>query len=468
MKKIVIISILVLCIAGYCIYSYNSPGSLSAEIEGTSTDTVVQGADDFGKFSTGEAGVLRLEDGHLLFFDYKSKKDYVICSRANCRHNDDSCSGWYSGYHGAVGLAEYGGKVYCFINNAEQNVYELVQMDLDGNHRKTIAEIDCGDSVPGKWEADLNLSAAYYAGNKVITTVNWRYNPADKEEEDIQTQQCIAVDLQSGKITEVTPRKKEPVQCIIEAVSKNYSAIEVTGYQEQTLTEKEFYEKYEQGEFSGNDKIMKAQNPYEAYYDWYFDEVDQWYQYLLFDLKQEDISILKEGSLEKVRGKDGEVSAHRPPFYISGFYEDDLLIEEVEEGLIEDEGDIGTVKNRVYRWNLKDNKKELILDLDDGYVFDAGGLDVSSIIEGDTLLFLKRKPEGKADYYRYSLKTGKEELLYEAVRNVPYRIIGETKNSFVYYTADDTKKTMYMMDKKDYYKGNFESSIRLKALDEYF
>ena len=58
--------------------------------------------------------------------------------------------------------------------------------------------------------------------------------------------------------------------------------------------------------------------------------------------------------------------------------------------------------------------------------------------------------------------------LYEAERNVPYRIVGETKRSFLYYTADDTKKSMYMMDKEDYYKGDFEGSVRLKELDEYF
>ena len=57
-------------------------------------------------------------------------------------------------------------------------------------------------------------------GHKVITILNWHYNPADSDEEDIQTQQCIAVDLQSGEITEVTPRQKEPVQCIIEGSLK--------------------------------------------------------------------------------------------------------------------------------------------------------------------------------------------------------------------------------------------------------
>ena len=106
---------------------------------------------------------------------------------------------------------------------------------------------------------------------------------------------------------------------------------------------------------------MKAKDPYEGYQDWYFDETPQWYRYLLFDLKQEDTSIIKKGFLKKVRNEDGEVRAFVPPFYISGLYEDDLITEEIEEEMIEDEGYLGFVKNRVYRWDLKRIKKNCCL-----------------------------------------------------------------------------------------------------------
>lgn len=365
-------------------------------------------SEHFGKLSVGETGALRLKDGKLLFFDYQTEKDYVICSRSNCSHNDSSCNGSYNGHNGAVGLAEYGGKLYCFVEASEKNVYELVQMDLDGDHRKVIVEIDRGNSEPGNWEADLSLIGTYYAGDKAITILDWMYHPLDDSEENISTQQCIAVDLKSGKIIEVTPRQEEPVQCLIDGISDKGSVIKVSGNQDQ---------------------------------------------YLLFDLK--------EGDIQKIKG---DVDS---PFYILGEYEGDLIIEEFEKGLIEDEEVIGTIKTRVYRWDLKQDKKELLLELDNGYVFDAGNIDAGSIADGDKLLFMKRKPEGRADYYSYSLKSGNEELLYEEVRNVPYRIIGETEDSFIYHTYTDKKWTMYMMNKEDYYKGNFEDSVRLKKLDRW-
>lgn len=451
--------------------SCGGTNGLSVEIKGSSTDTVVQGAGgayESDGLSVGETGVLRIKDNHLLFFDYESKKDYVICSRANCKHSDDSCSGWYTGYYGAMGLAEYGGKLYCFINNEDENVYELIQMNLDGNQRKVIMEIDRGDSTPGTWEANLDLSRVYYAGNKVITTLNWYYNVADKSEKNIQTQQCIAVDLESGELLEITERVEAEEQCYVEAISKDYCIVKHSGFETEMLTEDEFYEQYEKGEFSAHDKIMKAENPYEMYYDYYFDETEQWYKYILFDLNTKDIRVLYENFYEKERDENGEVSALKAQFDICSLYRDDVIIEKLEESWIEDEGDTGIVKDTVYKWNLKTGKKEKILNLSNGYVFDAGGLSGGVLVDQEKILFLKRKEGGKADYSSYSLKTGTKEFLYEAERNVPYRIIGETKDSFIYYTADDTKKSVYMMKKDDYYKGNFDNSNRLKGLDEYF
>lgn len=465
MKKKILISLILVSVLSF--YACGEK-SLPVEIEKTDSDTVVQGADDSGTLSVGKNGVFRIRENHLLFFDYDSEGEYVICSRANCRHNDESCSGWYSGYHGALGLAEYGGSLYCFIKNDKQNLYEFIRMNRDGTQRKTIAELDCGDSAPGNWELNFSVSEFYYAGNKVITILDWKYNPADDKEQEVQTSQCIAIDLQSGELIEITDRVKGEVNCNIDAVSKDYCVANVTGYEETLLTEKAFYEKYENGEFDSNGEIKKAENPYDAYYDWYVNHTNQWYRIILFDLTVEKASLLQEGSLERRRDDNGEVYAISQPFNVCSLYKDTVIIDTYEEAVIEDEGALGTVKNKVYKWDIKSGEKELLLSLDNGYVFDAGGINAGIIVDHDVLLFLKRKPELKADYYSYNLKTGERKLLYELERNVPYRITGETEDSFIYYTVDDTKKSMYMMKKADYYKGNFENSVRLEGLDETF
>ncbi len=73
MKKTIVISIL-LCAMSLFFYSCSKPEALSVEIAETSTDAVVQGANDSLTFSAGETGVLRIKDGNLLFLIINREK----------------------------------------------------------------------------------------------------------------------------------------------------------------------------------------------------------------------------------------------------------------------------------------------------------------------------------------------------------------------------------------------------------
>lgn len=61
-------------------------------------------------------------------------------------------------------------------------------------------------------------------------------------------------------------------------------------------------------------KLRKRRILTEAYCSWYFDEVPRWYKYILIDLKNDKVSVLKEGTLEAAKNSDGEVHAFFPPF----------------------------------------------------------------------------------------------------------------------------------------------------------
>ena len=457
MKKVLTVILILSSIIFLCACSEES---LSVEIAETGADAVVQGADDFSTSSVGENGVLRLKDNHLMYFDYSTQKDYVICSRANCKHNDESCSGWYGSVHGAKGLAEYDGRLYCFIYDEDDYTLKLVRMERDGSERKVISKISCGDSTPGTWNLRQDATEIYYAGGKALIILGWIYNPIDESEEELETQQCVAINLKTGDITEVTEKDKEDVRCNIDAVSKDYCIVNLSGESEKLLSEKAFYKKFESGDFDNNKNIKNAENPYEAYYMNYSAEIPKWYKFVLFDLNKNETSVLEEGNLEKAIDENGEYYADFQPFYISGIYGEYVIIETFKETNIADEGVRGVSENKVYKWDFKNNKKELILDIDNGYVFDAGGLEAGVVVDENKLLYLKRKSGMKADYYSYNLDTGEEKKLYEAERNVPYRIAGETEDSFIYYTSTDEKKLMYMMKKSDYYKGDFDKSIR--------
>lgn len=464
MKRKVSIIFLIFVI-GVFLTSCSDLQDTTVKISETAENVAVQGATEDSKLSAGENGILRIKDGHLSFFDYDTKKDYVLCSKANCSHVTLKCSGTYDGSRGATGLAEHGGKIYCLLRNTDENTYDMVQMDLDGGNRKTIAAINQGDAAAGKWLASLDSSDVYYCQGMALTVIQCQYQAEDRDEEDIYTGQCIAVDLHRGDVIEVSQRQKEEVNCFIDSVGEDGAVIRLQGYEKPILARKEFYQQFEQGVFDKMKKISDAADPYTGYQEWYWNNTPEWYEFVFFDLKTGESWTLEKGKMVKLYDDQGQVQGAKPPYSVLGWYDGDLILDTYEEAWNEEEGVTDIVKNNVYRWNIKTNKKEKLLTVEDGYVFDAGGLDNSSVVEGDKLLYLVRKPKLKADYFCFDLKTGEAQFMYEDKRNVPYRIIGETSDSFIYYTYDGSKTKMYKIAKDDYFHGNFDKSERLKGLD---
>lgn len=465
MRKILslILILFTMCLLGAC-----EKEGLSVDIAESSSDSVVQGADESGTLAVGENGIFSLKNNHFMYFDYVTEKNYVICNRANCRHNNDGCSGWYEGYQGAYGLAEYCGKIYCFIFNEDSNALELISMKRDGSERKTVSKIQCGDSTPNSWNLVERGKSTYYAGGKAFTTLYWMYNPDDKSEEDVQTQQSVAIDLNSGKIIELTERKKESVECEISGISKDHCIITMKGEAGEYLSETEFYKEFETGGFDSVREIKNAENPYEAYYMLRSTEIPWWYKFIAFDNNKNQTTLIQEGTIEPSIDEDGDCK-YMLPFVVSGIHNDYAIIETLKESKIDDEGVVGVSENHIYKWFFDDDGKiESLLDIDDGYMFDAGGIEAGVTVDDNKLLYLKRKPKMMAEYYSYNIDTGKEQKMYDAERDVPYRIIGETKDKFIYYTYDDKKKYMNIIKKSDYYRGNFKNATRIEALDEEF
>lgn len=464
MKRKVSIVFLAFAIGAF-LASCNSLRDSSVKISNTSENVAVQGATEDSKLSVGENGVLQIKDGYLSFFDYETKKDYVLCSKANCSHGTLNCTGTYDGVNGATGLAEHGGKLYCLLRNTDENAYDMVQMDLDGGKRKPIASIDQGDATAGKWLASLDTADVYYCQGRAFTVLQWQYQAADRDEEDIYMGQCIAVDLHSGDVIEVSQRRKEEMNCFIESIGENGAVIRLQGYEKPMLTRTEFYEQFEQGTYDGMKKIADAADPYTEYQEWYWNDTPEWYEYVFFEMKTGKSMSLEKGKMINLYDDQGKKDGAKPPYGVLGWYRGDLILEDYDEEWLEDEGVTGIAKDSIYLWNLKTKEKKKLFTVEDGYVFDAGGLDNSSVIEGDKLLYLVRKPKSKADYFYFDLKSSESKFMYEDKRNVPYRIIGDTSDFFIYYAYDGSRAKMYRISKNDYFCGSFDKAERLKGLD---
>lgn len=82
----------------------------------------------------------------LLYCDHNSNTVVLLCSRADCAHNDEGCDAWYKG---GINVCYYGGKLYIVehdVSSGTQN-FRLLRVDLDGRNRKVVME--SADTIRG-------------------------------------------------------------------------------------------------------------------------------------------------------------------------------------------------------------------------------------------------------------------------------------------------------------------------------
>ena len=130
-KKTIVISIL-LCAMSLFFYSCSKPEALSVEIAETSTDAVVQGANDSLTFSAGETGVLRIKRREPLFLIINREKIMSSAAELTADITTTCCSGWYEGYRESWVLQNMGGSCIALSTIRRRMYTELVQMNLDG------------------------------------------------------------------------------------------------------------------------------------------------------------------------------------------------------------------------------------------------------------------------------------------------------------------------------------------------
>lgn len=109
-------------------------------IKTSPTETRVYGVDAANKaYCVTDYGILYAENSNIKYYDFETDCAYILCDKANCSHNDNSCSAWYEDESALVGLALYQDACYMFRRNFETNTYDFIKSDFTGNQQQTIA-----------------------------------------------------------------------------------------------------------------------------------------------------------------------------------------------------------------------------------------------------------------------------------------------------------------------------------------
>ncbi|MCC8105185.1 MAG: hypothetical protein LIO99_04090 [Clostridiales bacterium] len=265
----------------------DATGEDTDKLEEAHTSAVVEGTTTRYSYSINESGIFYIgrNESLLMYYDYEADTSYVLCSQANCRHNDASCPAYVGDYYTVTGFACYGGFLYLMRQNSYDSDLELLVMDVDGQSKKTLASFETGDSSAGSWRLD-SVSPFYYCGGHVLMKMSYLMVTAESEDTSIDYvygDQLVMVHLATGDVTELTDiliENDEQYSMYFDAVSDEYAVYQIVQYESPYLEESEFYEQY------GNTAS------YTEYYDEYLVSIPAAVTYWVVDLAAEESSVL--------------------------------------------------------------------------------------------------------------------------------------------------------------------------------
>lgn len=397
------------------------------EFSGRSVSTTLRELGEYG-FVAYEEGIIYCTNHVVKILDYNANKTKVLCSDPGCRHKDSSCSAWigddYSG-----GFAAYCDDCYYYVlSNNKTGYLELKSLSSDWDNQRTIYRFNHSNYSDGA--KIYNIKTVYYiVGGTAIIEAEYGNVYAAKTSsslyEPVEYKTIIIVlDLKSERILD------EIENYSIHSVSGNTVVLSRVCWSEELVSKDSF-------------EIDNTFDSYEDYMNWYYLNCSRYYETAVYDLLTQDFFVLLSEEFDRYIDTYG-ITQHISTYYVLGTDGDSLFISRQNNS------------NRgedIYAINIRTSDIKKIYHITNGAVLTVGIADLNSLIDSHHLHFVVYDSEKKyGDVYILDLKTGIEKYIYKDVWNIEYRILSETKDSFVVNTSDGQ---YFKIFKNDYYAGDF-------------
>ncbi len=142
-----------------------------------------------------EDGMYYVKDGRLYFMDNATEEKAVVCNRANCEHNDNTCNAYIPGMGGQILV--YGDYIYITYGDVDVSINEtgeavhdayekLIRIGINGAGRKEIYTSDSGAVINmmamgdtiyfATWTLHGEFQMNYYENDCAIYAYNIRWN----------------------------------------------------------------------------------------------------------------------------------------------------------------------------------------------------------------------------------------------------------------------------------------------------
>lgn len=340
-------------------------------------------------------GVYYVRDHRIKYYDFGTAEDYVFCGDASCRHDGRECMAYVGNDSRIRGLVGMGHKAYYFEDVLDAHI--LYRLDIDRGERKEVGRVSLGGYKANSWRV-TRLGNAVYSRGSLWLVVDYQFLGDGMDEDERRTSALVKIDVSDGGRNVCGP---DP--------------------------------------FEGDQElVMQA-----------FDDEGV--------LLKRRLRGSNEADFVYARG-DGSYEIWEPG--VPDMRYDNSLCLGLFDGRLYFSKFSNSHEEEIFCYSPESGLTEKILDIVEGG--SIGIRDVAdfstAVTDGGHIIYLLF--DGKAArVYDYDINDGESRFLYDDVRTVEYRLVGENRDSFVMRRASRwDEPELYRISKADYYSGKIGSA----------
>ncbi len=426
----------------------------------TDPSRVIWGASEDSAPSLGDVGLFYIEDCVLMFYDLDLDESYILCGKANCRHNSEKCNAYFPrDIYGvsASNVAQLDGYLYCTYNTTSLDNYndpaavkelQLLRIDLGSGERKEIA------AFPAAYNAAEDTDSYYATSINSLEYCNgfaWFSLSLYENSAGTSYEQLTGVNLDSGEIV-----------ILNENDGNEYSISKVCSDSLYYTRRKDTVPLISQNEFyqlrDVNGTVTIDGNTFREYQEYWICHVnDIPDEYTIFRFRLSDGLSTPVFSGETIYMDDTQCI----PYKIWGEWRDKT----VYKMNIPDQD--GTYSNKyhsgIFLLDTDTGENNLVLELENGDGLSIAGSGARILSDGK-LLYAENINDKTADIRMYNFVTGETAELFTDDWRITFRIYGEWADGYIGIHKDhQTQNGYYWISKEDFYAGNLDAMVHYDA-----
>lgn len=428
----------------------------------TDPDRFVWGSFSDVDVSLGDVGLFYPLENTLRFYDMDAQEEYILCPRANCRHNTDECIAYFKPNlvgKSAEGVAQIDQYIYCFYYGISIEDYadsiprsvQLIRIDLNKGIRETVASFPSA-MIVGEGETD----ETFYADGMIdINYCNgWAWLTLDMKQsygmdEQLSYYQITGIELSTGRT--VALNGYDDYQYSIVMITPQriyYRALRDTVAQ---LSEQEWFEQF--GDAPGTIDGVHFDD-YNAYWSWHATNIPEEYCHFAYDIQTGETILLNRSETVS----DGEYMTRL--WRLQGEWEGRILISELQPN---ESGSYSDDRVSYFLLDPETGEKEWIEAMEDGQTLNIAD-NANRIFPDGNHFYVRYTDDGRADIFTYNFITGEETFLFNDDAGITIRIYGEYKDGYFGKHKDHQYLGgYYWISKKDFFAGNLDAMVHYDA-----